>query len=40
MNHLVQLDENLEIYSHVRALFDLENPDLKTIISEKFPNSN
>jgi hypothetical protein len=30
------IDENLEIYSHVRALFDLENPDLKPI-SEKWP---
>ena len=30
------IDENLEIYSHVRALFDLENPNLKPI-SEKWP---
>ena len=31
-------DENLEIYKHVRALFDLENPNLKPI-SEKWPTS-
>ena len=30
------IDENLEIYSHVRALFDLENPNLKPL-SEKWP---
>jgi hypothetical protein len=28
--------KTLEIYSHVRALFDLENPDLKPL-SEKWP---
>jgi hypothetical protein len=32
------MDENLEIFSHVRALFDLENPVLKPI-SEKWPTS-
>ena len=32
------VDENLEIYKHVRALFDLENPNLKPI-SEKWPTS-
>jgi ATP-dependent exoDNAse (exonuclease V) beta subunit len=32
------IDQNLEIYSHVRALFDLENPNLKPI-SEKWPTS-
>ena len=32
------MDENLEIFSHVRALFDLENPFLKPI-SEKWPTS-
>mgnify|MGYP001271330586 CR=1 FL=1 len=32
------MDENLEIFSHVRALFDLENPSLKPI-SEKWPTS-
>jgi len=31
-------DENIEIYKHVRALFDLENPNLKPI-SEKWPTS-
>ena len=31
-------DENLAIYKHVRALFDLENPNLKPI-SEKWPTS-
>ena len=31
-------DENLEIYKHVRALFDLDNPNLKPI-SEKWPTS-
>jgi hypothetical protein len=30
------IDENLEIYHHVRALFDLENPELKPL-SEKWP---
>lgn len=30
------IDENLKIYHHVRALFDLENPSLKPI-SEKWP---
>ena len=32
------MDENLKIFSHVRALFDLENPSLKPI-SEKWPTS-
>jgi hypothetical protein len=32
------IKENLEIYSHVRALFDLEHPVLKPI-SEKVPTS-
>lgn len=32
------MDENLEIYHHVRALFDLEHPVLKPI-SEKVPTS-
>ena len=31
-------DENIEIYKHVRALFDLDNPNLKPI-SEKWPTS-
>lgn len=30
------IEENLEIYNHVRALFDLENPELKPL-SEKWP---
>ena len=29
---------NIEIYKHVRALFDLDNPNLKPI-SEKWPTS-
>ena len=32
------MDENIEIYSHVRAIFDLENPILKPL-SEKWPTS-
>ena len=32
------MDENIEIYKHVRAIFDLENPTLKPI-SEKWPTS-
>ena len=32
------MDENIEIYSHVRAIFDLENPKLKPL-SEKWPTS-
>ena len=32
------MDENIEIYGHVRAIFDLENPKLKPI-SEKWPTS-
>jgi hypothetical protein len=32
------MDENIEIYSHVRAIFDLENPRLKPL-SEKWPTS-
>jgi hypothetical protein len=32
------MDENIEIYGHVRAIFDLENPKLKPL-SEKWPTS-
>jgi len=32
------MDENIEIYGHVRAIFDLENPRLKPL-SEKWPTS-
>ena len=32
------IDENLEIYKNVRALFDLENPELKPL-SEKYRTS-
>ena len=32
------MDENIEIYKHVRAIFDSENPTLKPI-SEKWPTS-